>query len=166
MLEAFEPLAGEFPRILILGTFPSPLSRGRGEYYGNPRNQFWRIIYDVFSSDGGAAVGNAFYAEKTALLLGNGVALWDVLTSCEAENALDSSIKNQVYNTALPGYIASRGISTVLFNGGNACRFYRRGVGGTEQLAARVMPSTSPANARMRYEEKLVVWRDALLHKD
>ena len=162
MLKAFAPLAGEHPRVLVLGTFPSPLSREKGEYYGNPRNQFWRMVFDVFSLAGGAAAQGASYAQKQALLLQNGVALWDVLGACEAKNALDSSIQNEVYNTALPEFIQSNSIPAVLFNGGNAFRFYKRGIGGTECLNARVMPSTSPAHARMRYEEKLAAWRAVL----
>ncbi len=161
MLKALAPLAGERPRILVLGTFPSPLSREKGEYYGNPRNQFWRLMFDVFAP-GASGAQNAAYAEKKALLLQNGVALWDVLVACEAKNALDSSITNEVYNTALPAFIQANNIPAVLFNGGNAFRFYRRGIGATEHLGAQVMPSTSPAHARMCYEDKLAVWRAAL----
>ena len=161
MLKALAPLAGEHPRILVLGTFPSPLSREKGEYYGNPRNQFWRLMFDVFAP-GANGAQNAAYAEKKALLLQNGVALWDVLVACEAKNVLDSSITNEVYNTALPEFIQSNNIPAVLFNGGNAFRVYRRGVGATGPPGAQVMPSTSPAHARMRYEEKLAVWHAAL----
>ncbi|MCL1807401.1 MAG: DNA-deoxyinosine glycosylase, partial [Oscillospiraceae bacterium] len=46
----FPPLVGDNPRTLILGTFPSPLSRERGEYYGNPRNQFWRLLFGAFGA--------------------------------------------------------------------------------------------------------------------
>ena len=44
----FPPLCDGNSRILILGTFPSPLSRKKNEYYGNPRNQFWRIMHEIF----------------------------------------------------------------------------------------------------------------------
>jgi hypoxanthine-DNA glycosylase len=47
---AFPPLVPDNPKILILGTFPSPLSREKGEYYGNPQNKFWKIIFDVFGA--------------------------------------------------------------------------------------------------------------------
>lgn len=60
MKQAFPPLVGPAPRLLLLGTFPSPLSREKGEYYGNPQNQFWRIVFSVF----GAPFDNPSYDEK------------------------------------------------------------------------------------------------------
>ena len=159
MHNAFPPLLGENPEILILGTFPSPLSRGKGEYYGNPRNQFWRIIFDIF----GQPFDDPPYSRKTEILAENGIALWDTLVSCNADNALDSSIRNPVYNTAIPGFIAEHCISRVFFNGGNAYTFYKRGVGHVER---NVLPSTSPANARMSYSGKLEIWRASLAESD
>ncbi len=155
MYQAFEPLCGENPRVLILGTFPSPQSRGAGEYYGNPNNQFWRIVFQSL----GVPFEAPSYAEKAALLYGNNIALWDVLTACNVSGALDSNIRDPIYNTAIPSFVSGRGIRTVLFNGGNAYTFYRRGIGETER---RVLPSTSPANARMSFEQKLAAWRAAL----
>ena len=156
---AFPPLCGDRPRVLILGTFPSPLSREKGEYYGNPRNQFWRILYGVF----GVPFEGPDYEQKKALLTARGIALWDVITQCEAEGALDSSIRNPVYNTALPGFIAERGIRRVLFNGNNAYVFCGRGIGELGESEKTVLPSTSPANARMSFEDKQRRWREALV---
>jgi hypoxanthine-DNA glycosylase len=149
----FPPLCGENPRILILGTFPSPLSREKGEYYGNPRNQFWKIIYKIFDTP----YSNIEYEQKKALLFANGVAVWDVIAECEAEGALDSTISNPVYNMGLPEFIAARDIKRVFFNGNNAYTFYKRGIGSIEK---NVLPSTSPANAGMRFEDKVELWRE------
>lgn len=149
------PLCGENPQLLILGTFPSPLSRSTGEYYGNPRNQFWRIIFNVFDEP----FDDPDFKRKKAVLFANSVAVWDVITQCEIEGALDSAIRNPVYNTALPEFIAERGIRKVFFNGNNAYVFYKRWIGGIEK---NVLPSTSPAHAGMRFDEKLWLWREAL----
>jgi len=151
----FPPLCGENPQVLILGTFPSPLSRERGEYYGNPRNQFWRIIYEVF----GTQYNNDHYEQKKAFLYANGVAVWDVIAQCEADGALDSTIRNPVYNTELPAFVVEHGIRRVFFNGNNAYMFYKRGVGNIEK---NVLPSTSPAYASMRFDEKLRIWSEML----
>lgn len=148
-------LCGEYPRTLILGTFPSPLSREKAEYYGNPHNQFWRVLFGVF----GRPFAGPSYEEKKALLFENGVALWDVITSCEIEGALDSAIRSPVYNTALPGWIAEHNIRKVLFNGQNAYAFYKRGIGVIDR---NVLPSTSPAHAAMRVEEKTRRWAEGL----
>ena len=152
---AFQPLYGDNPRIIILGTFPSPLSREKGEYYGNPRNQFWRLIFGVFD----VLFDNPDYDMKKAVIFANGIVLCDVIAECEPDGALDSGIRNPVYKTDLPDYIAEMGISKVFFNGNNAYQFYRRGIGEIERC---VLPSSSPANARMRFDEKLRLWRESL----
>jgi len=152
---AFPPIAGGQPRALILGTFPSPMSRQKREYYGNSQNKFWRILFDVF----GAAYSDD-YDVKKRLLTQNGIALWDVIESCEIVGALDTSIKNPMYNTSIPVFLAEhKSVAAVLFNGGNAYAFYKRGIGDIPRL---VLPSTSPANARYTYEGKLEAWRAAL----
>ena len=151
----FPPLYGNDPRVLILGTFPSPISREKGEYYGNPRNQFWRIVCNALD----ATVLDGDYEQRKALLYANGIAVWDVITQCEADGALDSTIRDQVYNSELPEFIEKHRIRRVLFNGNNAYTFYRRGIGIIDK---NVLPSTSPAYAAKRFDEKLRLWREAL----
>ena len=36
----FDPVFDERSRVLVLGSFPSVLSRENSFYYGNPRNRF------------------------------------------------------------------------------------------------------------------------------
>lgn len=155
---AFPPLCGDKPRVLILGTFPSPISREKGEYYGNPRNQFWRIVFKVFE----VSFDEPDYNLKKALLMAGGIALWDVITTCEVSGALDSAISNPVFNTELPDFIECNGIRKIFFNGNNAYTFYRRGIG---MIDRNIPPSTSPAYAAMRFEEKLRLWRGAVMDK-
>ena len=45
----FEPVFNSDSRILILGSFPSVLSRKNAFYYGNPQNRFWRVIAHALS---------------------------------------------------------------------------------------------------------------------
>ena len=40
----FEPVFDERSRVLVLGSFPSVLSRANDFYYGNPQNRFWRVM--------------------------------------------------------------------------------------------------------------------------
>jgi hypoxanthine-DNA glycosylase len=155
MYHAFPPIIADEPRILILGTFPSPMSREKGEYYGNPQNKFWKIIFDIF----GARFDNPDYDEKKRVLVSNGLALWDVIRSCEIIGALDSNIRNPVYNTELPALIRAHAIPCVVFNGKKAYDFYSRGIGSAEKI---ILPSTSPANARYSYAQKLAAWSQAL----
>jgi len=128
MHRAFPPLIEGKPDILILGTFPSPLSREKSEYYGNPQNKFWRIIFDVFNVE----FVDPSYDEKKNVLYNNGVALWDVVESCDIDGALDKNIKSPVYNAGLPEFIKSNGIVKVLFNGKTAYELYIKGFGTIE----------------------------------
>jgi len=99
------------------------------------------------------------YEQKKALLYAKGVAVWDVIAKCEADGALDSTIRNPVYNTDLPMFISENGITRVFFNGNNAFMFYKRGIG---NISKNVLPSTSPAYAGMRIDRKVQLWREAL----
>ena len=155
MHRAFPPLMSGQPDILILGTFPSPLSREKGEYYGNPQNKFWNIIFDVFKTD----FNHPDYDQKKQLLFDNHIALWDVIEKCEIIGAADSAIRNPIFNRALPAFIEQNSISTVIFNGQKAYEFYRKEIGDINGI---ILPSTSPANARMNYGEKLSLWAKAL----
>jgi len=152
---AFPPLIDKNAETLILGTFPSPLSREKGEYYGNPKNKFWEIIFTVF----GAKFDSPDYETKKAVLFGNNTALWDVIKECEVAGASDSAIKEPVFNAELPDFIKNNNIKTVVFNGKKAYEFYQKGIGGIDGI---ILPSTSPANARIGFEEKLRKWSEIL----
>ena len=44
---SFEPVADTGARLLILGSLPGEVSLAKAQYYGNARNQFWRLIGGV-----------------------------------------------------------------------------------------------------------------------
>ena len=71
-LSGLAPVGSPQPRLLILGTFPSPMSRQRQEYYGNPANRFWRLLSAVF---GVADFTGGEYVDKIKLLAVQGIAL-------------------------------------------------------------------------------------------
>ena len=72
----------ENSKVLILGTIPSPKSREQGFYYGHPRNRFWMVLADILKEDLPKTID-----EKKDMLKKNGIALWDVLESCEIKGA-------------------------------------------------------------------------------
>jgi TDG/mug DNA glycosylase family protein len=116
-LRGFAPIADENSRILILGSMPSVASLRKGQYYGHPQNAFWRLMP--------ALLGEPFtedYAQRTAMLLRHGVALWDVLKSCEREGSLDSNIKRPEVNDFAAFFDAHPRISRVYLNGGRRIR--------------------------------------------
>lgn len=157
VLHGLAPLVGPGARLLICGNMPSVLSLAAAEYYGNPRNAFWRIAGEVlgFAAD-------APYAERVEALLTHGVAVWDVLRSCVREGSLDSAVQrdSMVPNDFAGFFAAHPTIERVVFNGAAAETNYRRLVGAPPVPASR-LPSTSPAQT-MRFADKLAVWRGEL----
>lgn len=155
----FEPVFDARSRVLVLGSFPSVLSRENRFYYGNPRNRFWRVMADVL---GEAEPASDDLAGKRALLLRHGVALWDVVESCEVRGSSDASIRS-----VIPSDVARitdvAPIRAVLCNGGTAARLYRRWLEPVTGLPAQTLPSTSPANAAWSLPRLTERWREVLL---
>ena len=83
----FEPVFDEHSRILILGSFPSVKSRENQFYYGHPQNRFWKLMALLLN----VPVPQSTDKKKT-MLLTHGLALWDVLASCDIKGSSDSSI--------------------------------------------------------------------------
>lgn len=143
----FPPVFDSHSRILILGTIPSPKSREQGFYYGHPRNRFWRVVSDVFGQPEPVTI-----EEKKAFILHSQIALWDVLASCQIEGAEDSSIREPVANDM--GLILKQAeIQAIFTTGTKATALYRRYCEPITGIPCTGLPSTSPANCRMSYEE-------------
>lgn len=114
------PLIGESPEILILGSLPGDESLRLQQYYGNPRNMFWRVMAKVF----GETVPDD-YSGKSEFLKSHGIALWDVFSAAEREGSLDANIRGEEYND-LAGLLGSNPtIRTVVLNGGKAEKAFR-----------------------------------------
>ena len=86
-------------------------------------------------------------AAKKQLLLAHGIALWDVIESCDIKGSSDASIKN-VVPAQVERVLETAHIGAVVCNGGTAGRLYKRYLQWQVGLAAHVLPSTSPANAQ------------------
>ncbi len=156
-INSFAPLIDEQARILILGSVPSVESLRRSQYYGNPRNHFWPILYRVFDLD---YRRDESYGEKTAMLRERGIALWDVIRDCRRTGSLDASITEEEANDFPWLFGNYPRIRCVLFNGGKAYETYGRKVGLNTfpDLTCKKLPSTSPANT-MPLAEKLQAWQ-------
>ena len=156
----------------VLGSFPSVLSRANAFYYGNPQNRFWCVVAACLGvpvppnegdslASGEPATLDASIAAKRAMLLNGGVALWDVIESCDIKGSSDASIRNVV-----PAHIEritdAAPIEVVVCNGGTAGRLYKRYLQERTELPAIVLPSTSPANAAWRLERLVERWSEAI----
>ena len=119
-LHTIAPVYGENSRILILGSFPSVKSREAAFFYGHPQNRFWRVLAAVLGEEAPQTA-----AEKKSLLLRHGVALWDVIASCDIAGSSDASITNVVPND-LSRILDTAPVRRIFCNGGTSYRFYRR----------------------------------------
>lgn len=169
----FEPVFDEHSRILVLGSFPSVLSRENAFYYGNPQNRFWRVMAaclgePVPQNEGGLSDNGRpltleeSIAAKKQMLLEHGIALWDVIASCDIKGSSDASIKN-VVPAQVERILEEAHIGAVICNGGTAGRLYKRYLQWQVGLAAHVLPSTSPANAAWQLERLTARWQEELL---
>lgn len=148
----FAPVFDGRSRVLILGTLPSGKSRETGFYYGHPQNRFWKVLAVLFDEDVPQTVG-----DKKAMLLRNGVAVWDVVDSCDIIGASDSSIKN-VVPADVAGLLDRTGIEKVFANGALAKKLYDKYTLDRTGIPAVQLPSTSPANARFRLDDLVKSW--------
>lgn len=158
---------------MVLGSFPSVLSRENAFYYGNPQNRFWRVMAaclgePVPQNEGGLSDNGQpltleeSIAAKKRMLLRHGIALWDVIASCDIKGSSDASIKN-VVPAQVERVLEEAHIGAVICNGGTAGRLYKRYLQWQVGLAAHVLPSTSPANAAWRLERLTARWQEELL---
>lgn len=158
---------------MVLGSFPSVLSRENAFYYGNPQNRFWRVMAaclgeTVPQNEGGLSDNGRpltleeSIAAKKRILLGHGIALWDVIASCDIKGSSDASIKN-VVPAQVEHVLETAHIGAVICNGGTAGRLYKRYLQWQVGLTAHVLPSTSPANAAWQLERLTVRWQEELL---
>jgi hypoxanthine-DNA glycosylase len=127
-------------------------SREEMFFYGHPQNRFWRVTAAVFGVETPKTV-----AEKREFLLSNGIALWDVLASCDIEGSADSTIKNAVPND-LSGLLSAAKIEKIFVNGKTAEKYYNKYMKKTLGREAVCLPSTSPANAAWGIERLAEAW--------
>lgn len=139
-------------RILILGSFPSVKSREAAFFYGHPQNRFWRVMAAILDEPVPTTI-----EEKTALLRSHGIALWDVIASCDIHGSSDSSITN-VVPTDLTPLLRGGTIRAVFTNGTTATRLYKRYQESVTGMTAIPLPSTSPANATRSLDQLVKAW--------
>lgn len=152
----FDPVVSPDSRVLILGSFPSVKSREQGFYYGHPQNRFWRVLSEVYGEPLPLTI-----PAKRELVLRHGLALWDVIASCEITGSSDASVKN-----AVPVDIArvtrAADIRQVICNGALSGRLYAKYLLPVTGIEAIVLPSTSPANAAWTLPKLVGAWGSAL----
>lgn len=155
---SFLPIADANAATLILGSMPGQASLAAGRYYSHPRNAFWPIMGRLFG-----AVPGLEYKRRVEILLSAGVAVWDVLATCNRPGSLDSAIRREgLVANDIAGFLAQHPrVTRVFLNGAKAAELFESQVI-PELFDVCVqryrLPSTSPARAGLTFEQKLASW--------
>jgi hypoxanthine-DNA glycosylase len=156
LLSGLDPVIAPDTRILMLGSFPGAASLAAGQYYAHPRNQFWPLVSALVGEDLAALA----YAERLPRLLAHGFGLWDVLGACERKGSLDAAIRNPAANDFERLRHLCPRLETVGFNGQASGKFAPQFAKAGYRTV--VLPSSSPAHAALRFEQKLDEWKRLL----
>ena len=160
LVHSFEPVVGRDPRIIILGSMPGVVSLQAVQYYAHPRNIFWPVLADLFGIN-----IDCSYQERIQQVSDLPLILWDTLKSCDRNGSLDSSIlkSNLEANDICSLLERYSSIKAIAFNGAASEKYFRRLVlpelTNYPSVALLKMPSTSPANAGMKFDQKLELWK-------
>ncbi|MDP1616272.1 DNA-deoxyinosine glycosylase [Phenylobacterium sp.] len=150
---SFPPVVDADTRLLILGSLPGEMSLQRGQYYANPRNQFWRLMATVTESQMPDA-----YDDRLAHLLRRGIGLWDTVKAARRVGSLDGAIQAAQPNALQDLAAGLPKLCAIGFNGGTAARMGRAQLAEAAGLALVALPSSSPAFTQP-FEVKAAAWR-------
>ena len=162
-VHSFDPISDAASRVLILGTMPGKASLRAEQYYAHPQNAFWKILGGLLNFDPASA-----YESRITHLREYGIALWDVMQSCVRETSLDSDIEeSSIIANPFEDFLAVHPeIRSICFNGAKAEASWRKHVLPkllqADGIEYHRLPSTSPANASIRYDDKVDAWKTAL----
>ena len=152
---SFKPILFKDTHTLILGSFPSIKSFENDLYYGNPLNQFWKILkavtsYPVNNND-----------QKIWLLKECKLGLWDMIASCKRESSLDSSLEDESVNDIATLLEENPNIKKIAFTGKKSEALFKTHFSHLD-IETFYLPSPSPAYAAMKFEDKVKVYKEKL----
>ncbi len=151
---SFAPVYGENCRILILGSLPGDRSLAQQQYYGHPRNLFWKLIGRVIAAD----LEPLSYEDRLAALTQHRIGLWDVFASAQREGSLDARLRGGIPNPIAEFCGELPLLRAVAFNGATAFKHGRALV--PRKYAKVKLLSSSPANAGYRMDSKVSQWNE------
>ena len=158
-VKGLDPIVGDNPRILVLGTFPGEPSRKAKEYYYDSSNRFWGIINRVLNNN----QGFLSYAAKKKCLMDHHIALWDIYdTKVLTGESSDKGIKAPTFNDIRRFLSDHPTIERIVFNGLSESDYeYVRIISGIPKDMCVYLRQTSGA-AKTKLVDYLASWGDAL----
>ena len=147
VVHPFPPVVDEKSRVLILGSFPSTVSRKMQFYYANHNNRFWKDMEILFEET---------IMDREAFCHAHHIALWDVIASCSIQGSSDASIRDVKVND-INALIQNTEIHTIFTTGAKAFDLMMKHV--CIDVPVVRLPSTSSANAAMRLDDLVEKYR-------
>lgn len=157
IINPLKPIYNKNPKILILDSFPSLISRDTNFYYANKNYRFWKIFELIFN------IKLNTIEDKILFLTKNNIALWDVIYSCEIKNSNDNSIKNVRLNN-ISKVINESAISHIFLTGKIALHYYNKYIKDSINITPIYLPSTSNANARYTLNDLVEIYKKILFY--
>lgn len=157
MIESLAPIVNEECRVLTLGTMPGAESLRQQAYYAHPRNLFWKLITEVTGEQ-----APRDYEHRKSYLLKHKIAVWDMCEACIREGSLDANISEEMPNDIQKFVADHPSIKAIAFNGQTAAKIFAKHIGNITGIKLLSLPSTSPANAGVSWEEKVRQWKSII----
>ncbi|MDD2614405.1 MAG: DNA-deoxyinosine glycosylase [Methanosarcina sp.] len=153
----FPPALNEKTEILILGSLPGDESLRKRQYYGNPGNDFWRLVGNAI----GENLQDMDYETRLETLKRHRIGLWDVFKAGKREGSEDAKIKEEEINQFSMLKEKAPNLKLVLFNGMKSGEYepILKSMG----YETKVLPSSSGANRRFLKNRKSE-WEAAFKH--
>lgn len=141
--ESIPPFLPKDCKILILGSFPSPVSRKEEFYYAYKTNRFFKVLSHLLQeSEPKTKEERMLFLEK------HKIGLYDVIYSCRIKGASDSTIEDVTVADIKKIRDKNKSIRQVFTTGKKANELYLKYIGND----SIPLPSTSAANASMSLE--------------
>lgn len=154
-IHPFPPILDQNTRVLFLGSFPSIASFEQAFYYAHPRNAFWPILETIFD------VRLETNEAKKVFCMEKKIGLWDVIGSCERSNSSDTNLKNCIPNDFEKLLREYPNIQALAFTGKKSHDLFMKTFKDLK-VEKVLLPSTSPAHAAMKKEEKEKIYKEFL----
>ena len=144
--------------IIVLGSFPRVKSREYGFYYSHKQNRFFPVLVKVFDEPCPIEISN-----RKEFLRKHKIALYDVIEECDIDGSDDSSIKNVTpinISSILNKY---PNIKRIGITGKKAGALFDKYLKSQVNIPVIYLPSTSPANAKMKMDELAKYYRELFI---
>ena len=149
----FNAWVGRDPKVLVLGTLPGDTSIKEREFYEDPRNSFWKLMYEILPLN-----QDESFASRKEFITSRRIALWDCLASAIRDGSKDSKIvKGTEKGNDIQGFLNEYPtIQTIVLNGKrDTVKYFHRFCNVTKPIRVIALPSTASMTT---YKSKVEAW--------